>query len=257
VARTFMCILCVIIVAFDAQGSITAGQLFGRWLSFLTNWTWVLCLSVLFPGLVISLYFLDPSRASAGVTPTFEATRTPAGSAAASSIQASRPRSATWMRIYWVMWEMAGSSAQVLSLTRIISVASSSCRLTLCSATLSLTITILYWALVYNSGNPVQFSVSLPFLFSQFPSFSWHARTSPTLCSGCWRPWSERSGTFVRTALISAHPTVRFTSHSQSPSFVTRSAFSWTSCSVDCLLWGVILYVSSPPSSHRGFTSST
>jgi hypothetical protein len=107
-----MCILCVIIIGFDANGSISAGQSFGRWLSFLTSWTWVLCLFVLFPGLVISLYFLRPSPSSADITATVAAAQPPTGNAAAS-----RQRTALWMRIHWVMWEMAGAVTQAHALT--------------------------------------------------------------------------------------------------------------------------------------------
>lgn len=78
-----MCILCIVIIGFDASGSISSGQSFGRWLSFLTSWTWVLCLFVLFPALSISLYYIKtepPATASCNA----------------------------WMRLHWIMWEMAG-----------------------------------------------------------------------------------------------------------------------------------------------------
>ncbi len=81
--RFLMCILCTVIIGFDASGSISSGQSFGRWLSFLTSWTWVLCLFVLFPALAISLYYIK-------VAPP-----------ATSSCNA-------WMRLHWIMWEMAG-----------------------------------------------------------------------------------------------------------------------------------------------------
>lgn len=106
-ARTIMCILCIVIIGFDASGSLSAGQSFGRWLSFLTSWTWVLCLFVLFPALCVSLYFLKFSNPVAA----------PCNS---------------WMRLHWIMWEMAAS--------------------------LSLTITILFWALVYKPDGIVRFS---------------------------------------------------------------------------------------------------
>jgi len=78
-----MCILCTVIIGFDASGSISSGQSLGRWLSFLTSWTWVLCLFVLFPALAISLYYIK------------------AGPPATASCNA-------WMRLHWIMWEMAG-----------------------------------------------------------------------------------------------------------------------------------------------------
>lgn len=82
-ARAMMCNLCIIIIGFNASESISAGQSFGRWLSFLTNWTWVLCLFVLFPALGVSLYFI----------------RAPPSTALQPS---------AWMRVHWIMWEMAG-----------------------------------------------------------------------------------------------------------------------------------------------------
>jgi hypothetical protein len=94
-ARSLMCIVCMIIIAFDADGSISSGQTFGRWLSFLTSWTWVLCLSVLFPGLCYSLYFLK---------------NPPPTSAAATSTAASVKDCNLLMRAHWVMWEMAGKA---------------------------------------------------------------------------------------------------------------------------------------------------
>ena len=94
-ARSLMCIVCMIIIAFDAEGSIRSGQTFGRWLSFLTSWTWVLCLSVLFPGLCYSLYFLK---------------NPPSSSTATSSTAASAKDCNLLMRTHWVMWEMAGKA---------------------------------------------------------------------------------------------------------------------------------------------------
>lgn len=76
--RALMCVLYVIIIVFQSIGS---EETFGRWLSFLTNWTWVLCLFVLFPALFISLYFLKYQPPAS---------------------------TKTWMRVHWIMWEMAG-----------------------------------------------------------------------------------------------------------------------------------------------------
>jgi hypothetical protein len=126
-ARALMCILCIVIIGFSASESISAGQSFGRWLSFLTNWTWVLCLFVLFPALGVSLYFIKASPPAA-LQPSL------------------------YMRVHWIMWEMAGAATAPLP---------HSCPPpTPLSAALSLTITILFWALVYKpNGSAVRFSV--------------------------------------------------------------------------------------------------
>lgn len=79
------------------------------------------------------------------------------------------------MRIHWVMWEMAGAvtQAHALTCTQVRVPCSRTGEFSLRhltpiqTATLSLTITILYWALVYKSGNAVQFSVRLLYLLSE------------------------------------------------------------------------------------------